>query len=140
MKKIIPVSLVAVFCTMLFLASCTKEDNTQNAPTNADPRASFVGNWHVSENSKDYGTSTYNVTNTDSSDASHILIAYLYGFNKKTYATISGSTLSIPQQIIQGNKISGSGTLVNDTHLNLSYLVQTTTTHYDTVSATLVKF
>lgn len=138
MKKLISLSASILFFGILFLASCAKEED-EPEPANSDPRARFHGNWAVSENSKDYGPSTYNVTVTDSSNTSHILIGYLYGFNKRTYATVSGNSISIPSQTIQGNNVSGSGVLTSSTRMDLKYLVQTTSTHYDTITAVLTK-
>jgi hypothetical protein len=142
MKNVISFSLATVLFGTLFLASCAKDDNSQTAtPTSSDPRAKFLGNWAIQEHSTDYPPpdQTYNVTVTDSSDASHILFAYLYGFNKKIYASVSGTNLTIPQQIIQGQNISGTGVLVNGNQINLSYTVQTSSTHTDNVTAVLTK-
>jgi len=139
MKKIFSLSLTASLFGVLFFSSCAKEDNSLAEPSNSDARTKFLGTWYVSENSKDYGASTYNVTTTDSSDASHILLANLYGFSKKTYGDVSGNNVYIPQQIISGSKISGTGTLINNNRINLSYLVQTSTNHYDTVTAVFTK-
>lgn len=140
MKKVIELSIALALFGALFLTSCNPQDDPAATPTSTDPRAKFHGNWHVAENSKDFGTSTYNCTITDSSDASHILIAYLYAFNKKVYATTSGNYFTIPSQIIQGNSVSANnGVLANANQINLTYLVQTTLSHYDTVTAVLTK-
>lgn len=139
MKKIIQLFLATVLFGGLILTSCNQQDDPTVTPTNTDPREKFHGNWAVSENSKDYGTSTYNCTITDSSQASYIFIAYLYGFNKKAYSTVSGNNLTIPTQIIQGNSLSGNGVLSNANQINLTYYVQTTGTHYDTITAVLTK-
>jgi hypothetical protein len=139
MKKAIQFSIATALFGALFITSCSPTDDPTVTPANTDPREKFHGNWSVSENSKDYGTSTYNCTITDSSQASYIFIAYLYGFNKKAYSIVSGSTLSIPTQIIQGNSLSGNGVLSNANQINLTYYVQTTGTHYDTITAVLTK-
>lgn len=139
MKKIIQLFLATVLFGGLILTSCNQQDDPTVTPANTDPREKFHGNWAVSENSKDYGTSTYNCTITDSSQASYIFIAYLYGFNKKAYSTVSGNNLTIPTQIIQGNSLSGNGVLSNANQINLTYYVQTTGTHYDTITAVLTK-
>ncbi len=140
MKKAIKISLGALLLGSLFLASCAKQDDPSNNPSTGDPREKFHGNWHVSENSKDFGASTYNCTISDSSDASHILIAYLYNFNKKVYASPSGSNFTIPSQIIEGTSISANNcVLSNANQINMTYFVRTTTTHYDTITAVLTK-
>lgn len=137
MKNLFSLSVAAILFGTLFLASCAKED--EPIPNDSNPRTKFNGNWYVNEKSKDYGPSTYNLTITDSSNASYILIAYLYGFNKKTYATVNGNSLIIPNQIIQGSNVSGSGMLTSASRMDLKYFVKTTATHYDTVTAVLTK-
>ena len=139
MKNFIKISIVTAIFGAVFITSCSTEDDPAATPASSDPRDKFHGNWNVSENSKDYGSSTYNCTITDSSNASHMLIAYLYGFNKKAYSTVSGNNFSIPTQIIQGNNVSGNGALMNTNQINLTYYVQTTSSHYDTVTAVLTK-
>lgn len=140
MKKFLSLSVAATLFGILFFTSCSKNEEPEpTTSTNTDPRARFHGNWAVSENSKDYGPSTYNLTITDSSNSTHILISYLYGFNKKTYATVSGNNFTIPTQSIQGNNVSGSGVLTNANRIDLKYTVQTTGTHYDSVTAVLTK-
>ena len=138
MKKLFSLSAAALFFGILFLASCKKEEEPIT-PANTDPRAKFLGNWAVSENSKDFGPATYNLTISDSSNSTHLLIAYLYGFNTKTYATASGNDLMVPTQAILGYNISGTGVLTNANRIDMKYTVQTTVTHYDTVTAVLTK-
>lgn len=139
MKQTIKFLFAATLIGTLFLTSCAPEDDPEVTPESSDPRAKFHGNWAVSENSNDFGSSTYNCTITDSSASPYIFMAYLYGFNKKVYSSVSGNNLTIPSQIIQGNSVSGSGTLTNANQVNLTYYVQTSLSHYDTVTATLTK-
>ncbi len=140
MKKILELSIATAIFGTLFLTSCSKQEDPVTTPTSTDPRDKFLGLWHVNENSKDFGVSTYNCTISDSSDGTHILFAYLYGFNKKIYGTPNGNNFTIPSQIIQGNSVSSNnGALSNANQINMTYLVRTTTTHYDTVIAVLTK-
>jgi hypothetical protein len=140
MKKISFFAVAATLFGTLLLTSCAEENEPEPVdPGNTDPRAKFNGLWSLSENSQDFGTSTYNVTIADSSNASYILMSYLYGFTVKTYATVSGNNLTIPVQLISGNNVSGNGTLVSATQLNMTYYVQSTATHTDTVTAVLTK-
>ncbi len=141
LKRTISIAFTAALFGALLLTSCSKQDDpAAPTPSNSDPREKFNGLWHVAENSKDFGTSTYNCTITDSSNSTHILFAYLYGFNKKAYGTVNGNNFTIPAQTIQGNSISTtSAVLTNANQINLKYLVQTTSTHYDTVTAVLTK-
>lgn len=133
-------SLVAslIFMGMLFLASCAKDDTSD--PTNPQTTDKYSGNWYVSEDSKIFGKSTYNlVISEDPNNTSKRFISYLYGFKTKTTATINGSNISIAKQVIDGQNVSGSGVLANSTQINLTYYVQSTATKYDTVMATLTK-
>lgn len=139
MKKIRFSSLFAVFLLTLAISSCDPENDQTAAPTSNDAREKFHGNWAVAENSKDYGSATYYCTIVDSSLAPYISIAYLYGFNKKIYSSVSASSIVIPTQTVEGNNVSGNATLINDTKINLIYYVQTTTSHFDTVTAVLTK-
>ena len=137
-RKCLSVIALTLF-SMFFITSCSKDDPEPSSPTSADPRAQFYGNWSVSETSHDYGASTYSCTIADSTDGTHILLGYIYGFNKKAYATVSGNNFTVPVQLIQGNNVSGSGLLVSTNHMNVTYLVQSTSTHYDTVKAVFNK-
>ena len=119
---------------MLTFTSCEKEDDPQDATT-----PNINGVWSMSENSQDFGASVYNVSITDSSDASHKLIANMYGFSKKIYATVSGNSLIIPTQLVEGNNVSGNGSLVSASRINLTYRVQSSSAHTDTVTAVLSK-
>jgi hypothetical protein len=133
------VKFLAMIGILLFSA-CAKEDDINPDDPSADDQSKYKGNWAVSETSKDNGKSTYNVTISDSSNAAYLQIAYLYGLNtKKTYVTVNGTNLTIPAQINAGLSLSGSGTLENSRRISLKYLVQSTKTHYDTVTAILTK-
>lgn len=123
---------------ILFLASCAKDDTSD--PTNPQNTDKFSGNWQISEDSKIYGKSTYNlVISEDPNNTANRFISYLYGFKTKTTATVNGSNISITKQTIDGQNVSGSGVLANNTQINLTYYVQSTATKYDTVTAILTK-
>jgi hypothetical protein len=138
-RKLINLFAVIGCCSMVLFSSCAKENETNpDDPTTAD-QTKFKGNWTVAEESTDFGKSTYSATIADSADGSHLLIAYLYHFHKKAYATVNGNTMSIPAQVIEGVSLSGTGTLENSKRLTLKCLVQTTKTHGDSVTFTLTK-
>jgi hypothetical protein len=125
--------------SILLLSSCAKENNTTPDDPTSNDQSKYKGNWAVAEESTDFGKSTYNATISDSTDGSHLLIAYLYNFHKKAYATVSGNTMNIPEQIIEGVKLSGTGILENSNRLTLKCVVKTTSTHQDAVTFTLTK-
>jgi hypothetical protein len=139
MKKLIPFTLSAALAFTLLLSGCAKEEEPEPDAPGTDARAKFRGNWAVAENSSEHGASSYNVTITDSSNASYILFSYLYGYHTKVHASVSNSALTIPSQVVEGNNISGSGTLVNTNQIKLNYLVWLGGSNYDTVQATLTK-
>jgi hypothetical protein len=140
MKKLIYFLSATALITSLFLSSCSKTEDTAGPTTSStDPRAHFIANWYNSETDSDGNAPTYYVNITDSSDASHILLGGLWGLSRKPYATTSGNNITIPAQTITGFVVSGSGVLVNANRLNINYLVKTTSTHWDTVTAVLTK-
>ena len=123
---------------LLLVTSCAKDDEVSPAdPT--DDRAKYRGTWAVEEKSKEFGASTYNVTITDSTTSSHLLIAYLYNFKRKTIASVNQNNLFIPAQLIDGVNVSGSGVLENPKRISLKFTVQMTKVKYDTVTAILTK-
>jgi len=132
MKKIFSLTTLLLLAIVLVISSCAKEEND---PT---PIGSYAGTWQLNETSVDFGPSTYSVVISDT--ASNLQFAYLYGFTQKTYVLVSGNNITIPVQTIQGNNISGVGTLTTTTRIDLTYIVQSTATHYDTVFAVLNKF
>lgn len=126
------------FVGLLFVSSCSKDDEV-NPTDPTDDRAKFRGTWAVAEKSKEFGASTYNVTITDSTTSSHLLIAYLYSFKRKTVASVNDNNLFIPAQVIDGVNVAGSGVLENPKRISLKYTVQMTKTKFDTVTAILTK-
>jgi hypothetical protein len=141
MKKLKLFALLSACFGVLFLSSCAEEEPAEptDPGTSSDPRDKFTDFWSIAESSQDFGTSTYNVTIADSSNVSYITLGYLYGFNKKAYATVSGNNFTMPVQLIAGNNVSGTGLLVNPNQINFVYYVQSTSTHIDTVTAQLTK-
>lgn len=132
MRNTNPKLLVFAISLLIFAASCKKDENND---TNLS--GSFVGNWALNENSNDFGPSTYNVTISDTSG--NINFAYLYGFNQKIFGLASGNAFTIPVQLVQGSNVSGSGVLTSTTRIDMTYYVQSTGSHYDTVVAVLNK-
>ncbi|MCW3072710.1 MAG: hypothetical protein JWO44_2600 [Bacteroidetes bacterium] len=140
MKKLIPFIFASGLFGILLFSGCAKEEEpAPETPAGTDARAAFHGHWAIAENSSMNGAATYNVDITDSSNASFIQFAYLYGYHTKVRATVSGSSLTIPSQVVEGNSVSGSGTLTNANQINMSYLVWLGGSNYDTVSAVLTK-
>jgi len=127
------VGCVSVFM-MTVLSSCTKEDNV----TPDDNGSSLAGTWNVSENSKEYGPSTYTAT-IDVANSTDLTINGLYSLSKGTVAIINGSNLTIQSQIIDGVSISGTGVKENANRVTLKYFVKLTAKKTDTVSSTFTR-
>jgi len=125
MKKSIQFALAGTMFLSLFIAGCAKEDETapETTPVSTDPRAAFHGHWYMHETSSQTGLATYYVDITDSTNTSYIQLSYLYGYHTKVRATVSGTALTIPLQTVEGNNVSGSGTLTNTNQINMVYLV-----------------
>jgi hypothetical protein len=139
MKKIITFA-VAVLSATVFLAGCAKEEEPEpTTPVVTDPRAAFHGHWYNSENSTQTGAATYYVDITDSTNASYLQLAYLYGYHTKIRATVSGTAITIPVQTVEGNNVSGAGTLTNANQVNMSYWVNQGGGVVDTLSCVLTK-
>lgn len=140
MKKLFLFASTAVLASTLFLASCSKTEDPAANPASSDPRARFLANWYIQENSSIIGTSSNYVTITDSTNASYISFGYIYGFTKKTYATFNGNNFTFPsQQPVPGQVVTGSGRLTNSNRIDMTYIVRFSSSSYDTVVAILSK-
>tara|TARA_R110001592_G_scaffold37439_5_gene124880 strand:- start:33 stop:440 length:408 start_codon:yes stop_codon:yes gene_type:complete len=117
MKKIIFYSFVV---TLLF--SCQKDDEKDNS----SPISNFTGTWVCEENSQQLGQSIYSVyINPHSSIANRIVIDNFYNIGVQlSYAQVelNGNNLNLFLQNINGFDVSGSGTLVNNSQINMSYV------------------
>ncbi len=140
MKKLFLFASTALLASTLFLASCSKTDDPATSPSTAAPRDRFHGNWYIQENSSVNGTSSYYVTIADSTNASYISFGYLYGFTKKTYATFNGNNFTFPsQQPNPGYIVTGSGRLSNSNRIDMTYIVWSGSSNYDTLKCVLTK-
>lgn len=125
-------------CWILLLSSCVKDDETAPTTVAPGPNGVFLGTWYVAEESKLYGNATYYLSIADSSDNNYVLISRLYGYKTKTTATTSSSSIIIPSQIIEANRVSGNGILLNNNRLHLTYYVDTGF-DLDTIHSVLTK-
>ena len=134
MKNIITHAIIPLLFAALFLSSCKKEKTSTPSNTTSN---SFAGKWNNYETSSVNGPATYPVT-IEAPNAATILINSLYGFQSKVGGTVVGSTFTIPSQVVDGNSISGSGTLANPAQINMIYYIDTGA-YIDSVSAVLTK-
>jgi hypothetical protein len=131
MKNIFSLKAIGLIL-IIFIVSCAKDENE-----NPNQLGSYKGNWQIDENSNDFGPSTYSVIIADTS--SNIQFSYLYGFNQPVYALVNGNSFNIPSQVINGSNVVGGGTLTTTTRIDMTYYVQATISHYDTIVAVLHK-
>jgi len=110
-----------VLAICLFFAGCVLEEINPN----------LAGVWHCTETSEIFlkstkGTSIFDVVfKQDAENLSKYYIENIYdlGSSTEVYATVSGSSISIPEQTVNGFVIKGSGT-INDNY-DLIYMTYT---------------
>lgn len=118
MKKYSPIFIL--FLT-IFFAACV-DDNTVDPDD--DARDKFVRNWNCKELCE--GQITYynsNITK-EPNNTSQVLIYNLYSLGTNTFAkaTVSGNSITIPQQTIDVFSVSGSGTFTGN-KIEFNYVV-----------------
>jgi len=109
-------SVAILFAAIIVWSSCSKSDNGSS-------RDAYVGsyrtNWSYAYNGVSY-SGTYTLTVTKSSTNSNdIILGNIDGWGESARATISGNSMTIPQQTILDVGISGSG-ILNGNVLNFS--------------------
>lgn len=134
MKKV-----VILFSILVFLfSSCEKDEPSTST---GDPRDLYIGVWECQENSTQNGISIFDVIIYKSQTSStQVLIEnfYKYGPTFAPFAEVSGNSIVIPSQVIQGNIVQGSGTLQSTT-INMSYTIDDGNLVVDNVTAVFTK-
>jgi len=136
-KNLIKVLIVFALLTATF-ESCKKDDD--NSVSVAD-RDKFLGTWATQSNGTS-GPLNFSMTITaGSSDAGQIIISNfdLEGTNTHTIGEISGTSISISQQLVgsANDTIQGTGTYNSNNTLSFNYTVKNGTV--DVRSATAHK-
>jgi hypothetical protein len=128
---------LATLILAAFVASCQKIDTGSD-----DPRDNLLGTWNCKETSQSFGVTNFTIEISKSTtDTTKILIDNFYqlGNSFSVYAKINGMNLTIPSQSVDGNQISGSGTISSNYNtINWTYNVLTGTTT-DHVTAVYTK-
>ena len=98
--------------TIFLVFSCSKDDEAA--------KANFIGTYDVTETCDDSNNSYVISITAVGTDGNSIQIYNLWDWEEYATATVSGSTISIPNQILDAVTFSGSGTL-SDKTLTLNY-------------------
>jgi len=121
MKKIFRYSIfIGIFVMLLY--SCNSNDSNTSS---SDPRDNFTANWTCAEQSHLNGSSSFTVSislNPNNSSQIYLANFYHFGTNQKVYGIVANTNVTIPQQTVNGIKISGSGNLINNnSKINWNY-------------------
>lgn len=117
MKKLL---LLFIFSTILF--SCQKDDDNDGK----SPIENLYGSWVCEENSQQFGTSFYTVyINPHSTITNRVVIDNFHNTGVQTshaQVEVNGNSLNLFLQNVNGFEVSGSGTLINNSQINMSYV------------------
>jgi hypothetical protein len=135
--------VMAVCIALLFVVGCASDDDSEVTPI--DERDKYIGTWSCAENSSKSGNSTFDVVirkNSTSTGQFYIDNFYLLGSSHSALVDKSGTSLTIATQSISGNTVQGSGNIISDTKINLTYSINDGsggTAAIDNCTATLSK-
>lgn len=114
--------LILPFLLLITFFSCQKDDEKDDD----SPIGNLTGTWVCEENSQQLGTSIYSVyINPHSTIANRIVIDNFYNLGvpeSHAQVEVNGNNLNLFLQNINGFDVSGSGTLVNNSQINMSYI------------------
>ena len=119
----------------IFVNSCSKTDDT--AQPAADAREALTGSWTNAESSKLFGASSYTLTiSLSNSDNENVIVNNFYNLGPKTSTVVkvSGNNLTIAQQQVSAQNVSGSGVL-KDGKINWTYYTNDGGAHKDTCTS-----
>jgi hypothetical protein len=121
---------------LIIAVSCEPEDPDD---ITEDPREKIENTWRCDENSQVFSTTTYTVdVKIDAASDNDVLIYKFYnlGSDKFLHATLSGTSLSITNQTIDGNVVNGNGLILNNyKKIQWTYYVDDGSGVIDTVTA-----
>lgn len=106
-----------LFLTLsVFAVSCTPDDDEPDDVT-TDVREKISGDWKSSENSATYGPSNYFVDiskDTASSTGIKIYNFFNLGIDKVMKGTVSGNTITLSSDPLDGFVFSGNGSIASN--------------------------
>lgn len=127
-----------ILSVMLLVSSC--EFGEEVDPDNSgDPRDNIVDTWRSTEISAIYGKSSYLVDIAkEPLDSTELVFSNFYnlGIDTKVKGTLNGYKIYISVQVVNGNEISGEGTIAGDfSAIDFVYKVEDGSGEEDDVSA-----
>jgi hypothetical protein len=133
--------LLAFLVPLLFTYSCETIDTLTGGAATV---AKLEGEWTCDEQSEIFKATAevYTVTlSKDADNASGVIIDNFYGLNASAKANVSGMSLIISNQNVEGGfSVSGSGTISSDFEkINLTYTVDDGSGTVDHVTAVYTK-
>jgi hypothetical protein len=133
--------LLAILVPLLFIWSCETIDTLTGGAATV---AKLEGDWTCDEQSEIFKATSEVYTVTLSADAdnnSGVIIDNFYGLNASAKANVSGMSLIIPNQNVEGGfSVSGSGTISsNFEKIDLNYTVDDGSGTVDHVTAVYTK-
>jgi hypothetical protein len=104
-----------------------------------DPSSKISGNWQCNETSEVFGSTNFSVIISRTGNLQEIEITNFYNLaNRHVIATVDGQDIMIPEQNVDGNIISGDGTISKDfSQIELYYEVDDQSGPIDHVNAVL---
>lgn len=138
MKKHIYQLLILLLPIITFI-SCEKNEEIDTKET----IEKISGNWTVQENSTVFGNSNYAVEilkKPDSENQVEIRNFYHLSFTISTIATIDGLNINIPEQIVSGQTVKGSGKInSNLNRINIDFTADDGSGDLDIVNLVMSK-
>ena len=131
-------NLAGILSVMLLVTSCDFGEDID--PDNSDdPRDNIVDTWRSTEISAIYGKSSYLVDIAkEPLDSTKVVLSNFYnlGIDTEVKGTLNGYKIYISTQVVNGNEISGEGTIAGDfSVINFEYDVEDGSGEEDNVSA-----
>ena len=123
MKKIIKKSLIALAFISIILPGCEKNSDTDPSVVTTD-RDKFLGSWITTSTGPVHGTLNFTMSiSAGTSSASQIVMENFdaEGSGTFVFGGISGSSVSIQQQVVNGDTIQGSGMYNANGTLSFTY-------------------
>jgi len=131
-------NLAGILSVMLLVTSCDFGEDID--PDNSDdPRDNIVDTWRSTEISAIYGKSSYLVDIAkEPLDSTKVVLSNFYnlGIDTEVKGALNGYKIYISTQVVNGNEISGEGTIAGDfSVINFEYEVKDGSGEEDNVSA-----